>query len=121
LFDEEGNILFSGEIDVTLSDSVNTSAINESLYSENMFEFIKLYPNPSNGAFNITYATGNQRSVEIRVINPVGQVIDIIQGESDLPGIHNVQVNTQAFSQGLYKVVLYSEGKVLSKSAVIKK
>ena len=121
LFDEEGNILFSGEIEVTLSDSINTSVINESLYSENMFEFIKLYPNPSNGAFNITYATGNQRSVEIRVINPVGQVIDIIQSESDLPGIHNIQVNTQAFSQGLYKVVLYSEGKVLSKSAVIKK
>jgi len=121
LFDEDGNILFSGDIDVTLSDTVNTSAINASNFSENMFEFINLYPNPSNGAFNVTYATGNQRAVEIRVINPLGQVIDIIQSEDNMPGIHNVNINTFGLSRGLYKIALYSDGKIISKSAVIKK
>ena len=120
LFDEEGNIIFSGDINVTTSDTINTSNLETSSISGSLFEFIKLYPNPSNGAFNITYATGSQRQVEIRVINPLGQVIDIIQAEDDTPGIHDVNIDSNGLSKGLYKVVLYSEGKVLSKSALIK-
>ena len=120
LFDEEGNIIFSGDIDVTLSDTLNTSSLKTSSMNGNLFEFIKLYPNPSQGAFNVTYATGSQNPVEIRVINPLGQVIEIIDSQFNTPGIHNVNVNVFGFSSGLYKVALYSEGKVLSKSALIK-
>lgn len=120
LFDEEGNIIFSGEIDVNQSDTIPTALIQSADIKSRMFEFVKLYPNPSNGSFNITYATGSQREVEIRIINPLGQVVDVIQGDGDSPGIHDVYINADAFSGGLYKVVLYSEGQVLSKSAVIK-
>ncbi len=121
LFDEEGNIIFSGDIDVTISDTVNTAVNEVENKSATMFEFLNLYPNPSDGSFKITYATGEQRAVEIRVLNPLGQVIDIIPGFDDSPGIHNVDINSYGLSKGLYKVVLYSEGKVLSKSALIKK
>lgn len=120
LFNEEGNIIFSGDINVTLSDTVKTAVLNPAAASENLFDFINLYPNPSNGAFNITYATGNQRNVEIRIINPLGQVADIVQAKDNSPGIHNVQLINSGLSQGLYKVVLISEGQILSKSAIIK-
>lgn len=121
LFNEEGNILFSGDIDVAFSDSVNTSAIRPGEKSGSMFEFIKLYPNPANGSFNVQYATGTPREVEIRVINPLGQVIQTIQGGDNSAGVHNVRIDTYGLSRGLYKVVLYSEGKVRSKSVVMNK
>ena len=47
LFDEEGNIIFSGDIDVSVSDSVITSSVQPSMNSANLFEFINVYPNPS--------------------------------------------------------------------------
>ncbi len=119
LFDVEGNIIFSGDIDVTMSDTVNTAVIESSDVSATMFEFLNLYPNPSNGSFSVTYATGDQRAVEIRVVNSLGQIVEIIQTGDDTAGIHDVIVNSSRLSKGLYKVVLYSEGKVLSKSAVI--
>jgi uncharacterized repeat protein (TIGR01451 family) len=120
LFNSEGDIIFSGNINVSLTDTVKTSVIEPVNKSGNMFEFIKLYPNPSNGSFHVTYATGNQRDVEIRVINPLGQVVRIIQTGNNMPGIHDVNVNVEAFSDGLYKVALYSGGEVLNKSAILK-
>ena len=119
LFDVEGNIIFSGDVNVTLSDSVVTSTVETKNVSAKMFEFLNLYPNPSNGSFTIKYALGEVRDVEIRIINPLGQVIDVIRSEHNTPGIHNVNINSFAPSKGLYKVVLISEGKLLSKSAMI--
>ncbi len=121
LFDEEGNIIFSGDIDVSVSDTVGTSAIRPGEKSGNMFEFIKLYPNPTNGSFNVQYATSISREVEIRVINPLGQVIQTMKGGDSSAGVHDVRIDTHGLSRGLYKVVLYSEGKVLSKSVIMNK
>lgn len=121
LFNEEGNIIFSGNINVSSSDTIKTAVLNPASASGSMFEFIKLYPNPSDGSFNVTYATGNQREVEIRIINPLGQVINVVQQKDDSPGIHNVELNNLGLSHGLYKVLLISDGQVLSKSAVIGK
>ena len=121
LFDEEGNIIFSGDIDVSASDTVGTSAIRPGEKSGSMFEFIKLYPNPTNGSFNVQYATSTSREVEIRVINPLGQVIQTMKGGDSSAGVHDVRIDTHGLSRGLYKVVLYSDGKLLSKSVIMNK
>jgi hypothetical protein len=121
LFDEDGDILFSGDINVELVDTVKTSVIRpSSAQASSMFEFLKLYPNPSDGTFTVTYATDIKREVEIRLVNTTGQVVKMESPVDALPGIHNVTINANNLSGGLYKVVLVSEGQVLSKSAVIK-
>jgi hypothetical protein len=99
-------------------DCTNT-AINQT-GSTGDFEFLNLFPNPASGNFNVTYSVGKQRDVEIRVINPVGQVVKYVQRRNETSGVHTVNVDAHGLAYGLYKVVLYSEGEMLSKSAVLK-
>jgi hypothetical protein len=117
----EGNILFSGGIAVSEADTVSTSVtINGEGAQGKMFEFINLYPNPSNGSFQIAYATGNSRDVEIILYTATGQVIHTQRSPERLAGIHNVNVALNGLSAGFYKVVLISDGEIRNKSLVIK-
>ena len=121
LYDVEGNILFSGGIPVSESDTVSTSlTINVDGLQGKMFEFINMYPNPSNGSFQIAYATGNSREVDIKLYSANGQVIHTQRSPDRLAGIHNVNVAVNGLSAGLYKVVLISDGEIRNKSLVIK-
>ena len=119
LISEEGNVIFDGEIDLANPDSVITSVADPGEKSATMFEFINLYPNPADGSFRITYATGERQDVEIRVINPLGQTIRVLQPEKNWPGIHNMDIDARNWADGMYRVVLYSEGDVRSKALVI--
>jgi uncharacterized repeat protein (TIGR01451 family) len=119
LFSENGDIVFSGNIDVSVNDSVITSSLQPSTKSANLFEFINVYPNPSsNGLFTLTYATGEKRDVEISVVNAAGQVMKRLTKKNDNPGIHKQDVDTRGYPTGIYKMVISSGGKILSKSAV---
>jgi len=119
LISEAGNVIFDGEIDLTNPDSVISSVITPGEVSGKMFEFINLYPNPSNGSFRVTYATGDQQDVEIRLVNPMGQTIRVLRTEENWPGVHNMEIHARDLAGGMYRVVLYSEGEVRSKSVVI--
>jgi len=99
-------------------DCTNT-AINQT-GSTGDFEFLNLFPNPASGNFNVTYSVAKQRDVEIRVVNPIGQMVKIVQRTNETPGVHTVNVDARGLAYGLYKVVLYSDGQMLSKSAVLK-
>ncbi|SHI89008.1 conserved repeat domain-containing protein/Por secretion system C-terminal sorting domain-containing protein [Tangfeifania diversioriginum] len=119
LISEEGNVVFDGEIDLANPDSVISSVEIPGEKSASMFEFINLYPNPSDGSFRVTYATGNQQDVEIRLVNPLGQIIKVLNPKDNFPGVHNTDIDVRDLAGGVYRVFLYSEGKVRSKSVVI--
>jgi hypothetical protein len=119
LYSEDGNIIFSGDIDVTVNDTIITSVEEATPYKSGMFEFINVYPNPSpDGLYTITYATGNQKEIEISVVNAAGQVMKRITKKNDHPGIHKQAIDTRGYAAGVYRMVISSEGKVLSKQAV---
>jgi uncharacterized repeat protein (TIGR01451 family) len=119
LISEKGNVIFDGEIDLANPDSVISSVEISGEKSASMFEFINLYPNPSNGSFRVTYATGSQQDVEIRLVNPLGQTIKVLNPKDNFPGVHNTEIDARDLAGGVYRVFLYSEGKVRSKSVVI--
>jgi hypothetical protein len=119
LISEEGNVVFDGEIDLANPDSVISSVQIPGEKSASMFEFINLYPNPSNGSFRVTYATGNQQDVEIRLVNPLGQTIKVLTPKDNFAGVHNTDIDARDLAGGMYRVFLYSEGEVRSKSVVI--
>jgi hypothetical protein len=119
LFDEEGNQVFAAEIDVD-GDTLSTSLAALGT-SDNLFEFINLYPNPTDGRFEITYATGDYKKVAIKVIDNTGQVVLQKQGRAGYAGIHKETLENNRLSGGVYHVVLISEdGKTRSKSYVKK-
>jgi len=119
LISEEGNVIFDGEIDLANPDSVISSVINPGDVSGKMFEFSNLYPNPTDGSFRVTYATDNQQDVEIRVVNPLGQTIKVLNPKENFPGVHNTDIDASDLAGGMYRVFLYSGGEVRSRSVVI--
>jgi uncharacterized repeat protein (TIGR01451 family) len=119
LFDQEGNIIFSGDIDVSVNDTVITTIGGSIPTKSGMFEFINVYPNPSSdGLFTLTYATGDQNDVEISVVNAAGQVMEKVTQKIGHPGIHKQAIDTRGYAAGVYRMVISSGGKILSKSAV---
>ena len=119
LFDVEGNIIFSGDIDVSVNDTIITSSVQPSTKSANMFELINVYPNPSaDGIYTLTYATGSQKEIEFSVVNVAGQVLEKLTRKIDHPGIHKQTIDARGYPAGVYRMVISSEGRILSKSAV---
>jgi uncharacterized repeat protein (TIGR01451 family) len=118
LFDGDGNIVFSGNIEVSSTGSVITSSLEPSTSNGTMFEFINVYPNPSDGLFTLTYATSNKRDVEISVVNDLGQVMNKLQRNNETPGIHKQSVDMSGYPSGNYRMVISSGGKILTKSVV---
>jgi hypothetical protein len=97
---------------------VNTAV--QQLKQVSDFEFVNLFPNPAKGSFNITYRIGKQRDIEIRLINPIGQTVKVIQRNNEEKGEHTIKIEASNLASGLYKVVLFSNGETLNRSAVLK-
>ena len=117
LFDEDGNLVVASEIDVK-GDTLSTSvmAIGQ---LEDMFNFINLYPNPTHGNFNITFATGNRGKVDIKVIDNTGQLVLQKNGAGGYPGVHKESLTERNLISGIYHVILVDErGRTRSKSYV---
>jgi uncharacterized repeat protein (TIGR01451 family) len=119
LFSENGDIVFNGNVEVSVTGTVITSSLDPSQNS-NMFEFINVFPNPSDGVFTLTYANSENRDVEISVVNERGQIMKKLQRFKETPGIHKLSIDMQDYPVGMYNMVLTSGGKILSKSAVKK-
>ncbi len=121
LFDKDGNILFAGSIEVTGSSDVSTAVVIESGpgMRAGTFEFMNAYPNPGNGQFTISYATGSRRNVFIEVISTQGQVLYSTNNSNVMPGIHNVNLDATNLPKGSYFIRLVSDGQVLAKAVVV--
>jgi uncharacterized repeat protein (TIGR01451 family) len=120
LFDKDGNVLFTGSIAVSSSSDVSTAIIEPGTgMSSGMFEFLNAYPNPTDGQFNLSFAIGSQRNVEIQMIDGSGQVLHSTLKPSSLPGIHTISMDAGYLPKGNYFVRIVSDGKVLSKPIIL--
>jgi len=122
LFDEEGNIVYTG-ISSFENGEIVTSSVEFELYAagnRDLFEFIKLYPNPNNGQFKITYAIGSEKNITLQIINLKGQVITEVNQPGQMPGIHETSIEAGPLPGGHYSMVLKANGVVQTKSFVIK-
>ena len=102
------------------ADSTGSGINNQNYLSPDLFEFLNLYPNPTNGIFTIKFAIGNKNPVEIRIVNSLGQIVRTFDTGDNIPGINSFDIDLSTYYiKGLYKIVLFSGEKVLSKSVVI--
>lgn len=80
---------------------------------------LAVFPNPSNGQFNVQFSLNDPTDVGVEVVNVVGERITTAYYQE-------VTNNTVAFdladvSPGVYFVVFHSEGETVSKKIVIRK
>ena len=94
-----------GEICVTSTDE------------EELFEDLRVYPNPNTGEFNVEYATtANFRSGTIEIRNQVGQLIqtNLFQG-----GNNTIQIDLTNHPTGTYLVTIKSENLVVNRRVIV--
>ncbi|HKK80877.1 MAG TPA: hypothetical protein VJ909_01430 [Prolixibacteraceae bacterium] len=111
LFSEEGNIIYSGSIDVIAPDTATTSIITPEIGAKSANEILKLYPNPNNGSFTVTFATESEGNMDLQIINNAGQVIQTESLWIDRPGLHEYRIDAPGLPDGVNHVILKnSEG-----------
>ena len=112
--------MYSGKVALTAPDSVITTEPDPVLGVSSMLELLGLYPNPANGSFRVTFATGQRSDVELRLVNQLGQTLRVVQPQAGMPGIHAVDVDTRGVAAGVYQVVLTSGGEMKSRKIIVK-
>ncbi|HKM94960.1 MAG TPA: hypothetical protein VJY41_15020 [Prolixibacteraceae bacterium] len=106
LFNQEGDVIYSGSINVASPDTTTTSVLTTEFGAGNMNELLKLYPNPNTGEFTVSYTVSSPGSVIFQVVNNVGQVLKTEEFYVDKPGLHEHTMNVPNISMGLNHVIL---------------
>jgi hypothetical protein len=70
-------------------------------------EEITVYPNPTNGAFNISYNAKNDGEYLVRIYDMLGQLV-FAQSFAARPGLNSIKIDISQYRQGLYMLELSS-------------
>ncbi len=80
------------------------------------------FPNPSNGAFTLTYSLAEASDVRVTIVDVTGREIIQVSNEKQTAGYHQQLVkadNAQALSKGIYFLKLQANGETNVKKLVI--
>jgi hypothetical protein len=104
------------------SEMVSVDAVVESCASigENILfqRSIKLAPNPSNGNFNVEFATEYDGELEFQILSSVGNIVHT-ESFNHTTGVNTIKVDQSKLAKGLYFFNLVFEGKDYTSRIVI--
>jgi hypothetical protein len=100
----------------------NTVGYGNALGFENSSQIFEVnaFPNPNNGAFNISIETGLTEDVSLVIYDQVGAIVWKKQIEK-LNGKTNIFVPLEQAAQGVYQLQVTSNKKVVNKRLIINK
>ena len=79
-----------------------------------------IYPNPSNGVFNIMLNNFIGNTVSIEVYNELGQKVSVISNDSENPeGYWKTQLDLSYLERGIYFVKVIADNQIQTKRIVI--
>ena len=100
-----GNDIFLDDINITAYDSSMLAVQHWSLD-----QALSLFPNPTDGASSLSYATLLQQDTRIVIYDAMGRIVDAVFEGSLPPGNHNFTLSPMKLTRGTYFVVVESEG-----------
>lgn len=107
----KGNLTYDVLFEVDEYLGTNVRALNDM--------HITIYPNPTTGAFNISFDIGTPNDVNINIFNSLGQVI-YSKSIQNVTGQTNVEITLDKhLSSGTYHIQLVSDNFVTSKPLII--
>jgi hypothetical protein len=77
---------------------------------------LNLFPNPANSLLNIKYVQNNRSGIDIKIIDPLGKVVESIH---DSGNAIFTQVDIRHIPAGVYMVVVYGDAS-MTKSLFVK-
>ncbi len=81
---------------------------------------VEIYPNPSNGSFVVKLKSDNSESMNLKVLNNMGEVV-FSEGNIVIDQIFMREIDLTGFSEGLYFINLYSNNTSYIEKLIIKK
>ena len=105
----------------SFSNGFNTGTlISTGIENNSILSNIKIYPNPGNGIFNISYSLANVGNVNISIIDELGQVV-YANAEQRSAGQTNEQINLENLAAGIYSLRLQTSSGITVKKLVVMK
>ena len=131
------NITFTGDIlNLDLNDgtiiSRNINTIEKFQYSnvnvgiKDMLGIIeeislKLYPNPNEGSFQISYSLLSAENIQINILSQNGTLVkEVFNGENEI-GDYNLNINLDDLASGVYICQFYIGQSSISKQVILTK
>lgn len=78
---------------------------------ENAIHNVVLYPNPATEVLNVSFASTTTETLEIRMVNTMGQVVYAAQVQT-VSGAYTDQINVASFAKGVYTLEIVSADRV---------
>lgn len=103
----------AGESVVTFEDCTGVNELDN-------LSNLRLFPNPTTGILNIELAAKNRTDLNITVVNAQGNKV-LASVYQNINGLFNAQLNLANLTDGVYFVMLESNGKVISQKVVVRK
>ena len=81
---------------------------------------MKIYPNPSNGIFNLELAGESNKPVDVQVMNISGEIVFSNYGIV-MSGTNTQKIDISNFADGIYTVSVSSNGASKTRRIVLRK
>ncbi|MFC2107048.1 S8 family serine peptidase [Bacteroidota bacterium] len=111
----------TNDFNCNTTDSIAIEVLNCSGINENDKNIaITVFPNPSNGIFNLELKSLKSRNVRLKVISVSGAVVYEESG-INISGTFKKQLNLSKLEKGIYNVIVFDDNKVVTKKIVFDK
>jgi hypothetical protein len=79
---------------------------------------LEVYPNPSRDVFNVTFTSETKQSIELRVLNLVGEII-FTENLENFEGEYTHSFNLGEYSKGIYFLEIETNNGVINKKLIL--
>ncbi len=79
---------------------------------------LNIFPNPSRDVFNVTFTSDNKQSIEVRVVNLVGEII-FTENLENFVGEYIHSFNLGDYSKGVYLLELDTDNGIVNKKLIL--
>ena len=79
---------------------------------------MNIFPNPSRDVFNVAFNSERKQSIEVRVVNLVGEII-FTENLEDFEGEYTHSFNLSEYSKGIYLLELDTENGIVHKKLIL--
>jgi hypothetical protein len=79
---------------------------------------LEIYPNPSRDVFNVEFVSENKQTIEVRIVNLVGEII-FTENLENFEGEYTHQFNLSEYSKGIYLLEIDTDNGIVNKKLIL--
>tara|TARA_B110000495_G_scaffold194532_1_gene201002 strand:+ start:1 stop:1290 length:1290 start_codon:yes stop_codon:yes gene_type:complete len=79
---------------------------------------LDVYPNPSRDVFNLSFTSETKQTIEVRVVNLIGEII-FTENLEDFEGEYTHSFNLEEYSKGIYLLELDTDNGIVNKKLIL--